>query len=309
MSRRRMFSTEVIDQAEFITLPVSARLLYFDLGMKADDDGVVHALAVIRTTGATEEDLRLLEARGFVRILKDTLLTWIVDWRENNMIRRDRYRPSKYHELVPTDADGQPGDDQAVDDGTTIRQPDDDQVIEDVSTTCQSDDGPMIEDASTTCQPGDNQAMDDRSTACQSNDIQLTEEELPICQPDGDPMADDPATQVRLGQVRIGQVRTGQDRTGKAKRGKARGVTGAKRCAFAPPAPDEVSAYALEMGYEGFNAATFVDYYTTTGWMVGRNPMKDWRAAVRTWHTRDARDKPKAQSPKVYRDFDPMTDW
>lgn len=80
-----------------------------------------------------------------------------------------------------------------------------------------------------------------------------------------------------------------------------------KRRRFTPPAPDEVRAYAGEMGYAGFNAEGFVSYYTANGWRVGRNPMRDWRAAVRSWHTRD---RPAASSaPKVYRDFDPETDW
>ena len=62
---------------------------------------------------------------------------------------------------------------------------------------------------------------------------------------------------------------------------------GGKR--FAPPARDEVSAYALEYAAQkgldpgGFDAERFVDYYTANGWKVGRNAMRDWRAAVRDW--------------------------
>lgn len=66
---------------------------------------------------------------------------------------------------------------------------------------------------------------------------------------------------------------------------------GGKR--FAPPARDEVSAYALEYAAQkgldpgGFDAERFVDYYTANGWKVGRNAMRDWRAAVRDWVRRD----------------------
>ena len=38
---------------------------------------------------------------------------------------------------------------------------------------------------------------------------------------------------------------------------------------------------------DGVNAQRFIDYYESNGWMVGRNHMKDWRAAVRTWEQKD----------------------
>lgn len=51
---------------------------------------------------------------------------------------------------------------------------------------------------------------------------------------------------------------------------------------FSPPTVDDVRAYCQEMGY-GVDPEKFVDYYTSNGWKVGKNPMKDWKAAVRTW--------------------------
>jgi len=51
---------------------------------------------------------------------------------------------------------------------------------------------------------------------------------------------------------------------------------------FAPPAAGEVRHYCAERG-NGLDADRFVDYYASNGWKVGKNPMKDWRAAVRTW--------------------------
>lgn len=55
---------------------------------------------------------------------------------------------------------------------------------------------------------------------------------------------------------------------------------------FSTPTVDEVRTYAQEKGYS-IDAEHFVDYYTSNGWRVGRNPMKDWKAAVRTWASRD----------------------
>lgn len=53
------------------------------------------------------------------------------------------------------------------------------------------------------------------------------------------------------------------------------------------PSPEEVQAYIEEQGHSGFTGQQFVDHYTANGWKVGRNPMKDWKAAVRTWAARD----------------------
>ena len=53
-----------------------------------------------------------------------------------------------------------------------------------------------------------------------------------------------------------------------------------------PPTVQAVQAYCDERGYH-INAAAFVDFYTSNGWKVGKNPMKDWKAAVRTWERKD----------------------
>ena len=54
---------------------------------------------------------------------------------------------------------------------------------------------------------------------------------------------------------------------------------------FSPPSFDDVKAYCQERG-NGVDPQAFVDWYTSNGWKVGKNPMKDWKAAVRTWETR-----------------------
>lgn len=51
---------------------------------------------------------------------------------------------------------------------------------------------------------------------------------------------------------------------------------------FKPPTVDEVKAYCIER-QNNVDAARFIDYYTANGWKVGKNTMKDWKAAVRTW--------------------------
>lgn len=51
---------------------------------------------------------------------------------------------------------------------------------------------------------------------------------------------------------------------------------------FVPPTVEEVAAYCLERKNK-VDAAYFVDHYTSNGWKVGKQNMKDWKAAVRTW--------------------------
>lgn len=106
MAERRMFAKTIINSARFLRMPPTSRLLYYDLGMAADDDGVVEAFTVLRTTGAAEDDLRVLVSKGFVRVLNEDLVAWIVDWKANNSIKSDRYHPSQYQALLVAINDG-----------------------------------------------------------------------------------------------------------------------------------------------------------------------------------------------------------
>lgn len=108
MAERRMFAKSIINAGRFLRMPPTSRLLYYDLGMAADDDGVVEAYSVMAQTKATEDDLRVLVAKGYVRILNDDLVSQICDWSTNNLIRGDRYRKSIYAELISP----QPSDNQ-----------------------------------------------------------------------------------------------------------------------------------------------------------------------------------------------------
>ena len=55
-----------------------------------------------------------------------------------------------------------------------------------------------------------------------------------------------------------------------------------KRKRFSPPTLEEVKTYCLERGNK-VDAERFIDYYTSNGWKVGKNSMKDWRSAVKLW--------------------------
>ena len=90
MAERRMFSKAVVESARFLKMPATSQNLYFHLAINADDDGVVEAYTVINLVKANEDDLRVLLGKGFVKILNDDLVTYIVDWRTHNKIRADR---------------------------------------------------------------------------------------------------------------------------------------------------------------------------------------------------------------------------
>ena len=65
-----------------------------------------------------------------------------------------------------------------------------------------------------------------------------------------------------------------------------------KRTAFKPPEPEEVREYCRIRG-KGVDPERWYNHYSANGWMVGRNKMKDWKAAVRTW---EQKEKPGGRS-------------
>lgn len=54
---------------------------------------------------------------------------------------------------------------------------------------------------------------------------------------------------------------------------------------FVPPSVEEIAAYCTERD-NGLEPQAIHDHYTANGWKVGRVPMRDWKAAVRTWEAR-----------------------
>ena len=65
---------------------------------------------------------------------------------------------------------------------------------------------------------------------------------------------------------------------------------------FSPPSVEEVLAYCEERS-NGVDAQAFCDFYVSKGWKVGNSPMKDWKAAVRTWERREKTDAKKLPAP------------
>lgn len=91
MAERRMFAKTIIDSDAFIDMPATARLLYYDLSMRADDDGFINnPKKIIRMTSASDDDLNVLIAKKFVIPFEDGIVV-IKHWLIHNYIRKDTY--------------------------------------------------------------------------------------------------------------------------------------------------------------------------------------------------------------------------
>ena len=85
----------------------------------------------------------------------------------------------------------------------------------------------------------------------------------------------------------------GKDKTRKDKKGGKDSLTDACSilgASFIHPSPIEVAEYGRSIGFT-IDGQGFLDFYESKGWMIGKNKMKDWKAAVRTWKTRRAQEQ------------------
>lgn len=105
MGNRRMISKTVTQTHRFLRLPLETQALYFHLIQNCDDDGVVEAFPILRMIGANEDNLGLLVIKQFVKPLNDEMVYFVVDFHEQNTVRKDRYVPSIYKELLEENTD------------------------------------------------------------------------------------------------------------------------------------------------------------------------------------------------------------
>lgn len=98
MAERRMFAKTIVLSDAFLDMPMSARCLYFTLGMLADDDGFCNSpRSIMRQCGASDDDMKLLIAKKFCLIFDSGVIV-IKHWRINNYLRNDRYIETKCKE-------------------------------------------------------------------------------------------------------------------------------------------------------------------------------------------------------------------
>ena len=214
MAERRMFAKSIVLSDAFLDMPLSARCLYFTLGMFADDDGFVGSpKGIMRQCGASQDDMAVLLQKRFVLGFESGVIV-IKHWRINNYLQKDRHKDTTYlEELATLDID---------DKGAYTEKK------------------PMY-------------------TEC------------------------------------IQTVYTGKDRLGKDSIGKV-SIGNNKR--FTPPTLEEVKTYCTERNND-IDPERFIDFYESKGWMVGKNKMKDWKAAVRSWEKRDKKEDRLAFIDKI----------
>lgn len=98
MADKRMFTKEITESDDFLDLPHSARCLYYDLNLNADDDGFINSPnKVMRISGATKADLELLVSNRFILDFPGNVIC-IKHWQMHNTLKKDRYKPTKYQE-------------------------------------------------------------------------------------------------------------------------------------------------------------------------------------------------------------------
>lgn len=96
MAERRMFTKKITLSDAFLDMPVTARLLYYDLNMQADDDGFVgNPKTVMRITNASNDDMKILLSKRFILAFESGIIV-IKHWKMHNCIQSDRYKSTVY---------------------------------------------------------------------------------------------------------------------------------------------------------------------------------------------------------------------
>lgn len=102
MAERRMFAKSIVLSDAFLDMPMSARCLYFTLGMLADDDGFIgNPKSIMRQCGASQDDMLVLLQKRYV-LSFDSGVIVIKHWRMNNYLQSDRHKATNYIEEKAT---------------------------------------------------------------------------------------------------------------------------------------------------------------------------------------------------------------
>lgn len=329
-AERRMFAKTIIDSDAFLDMPLTAQALYMHLSMRADDDGFVNnPKRIQRVVGCNDDDFNVLVAKRFILTFESGVIV-IKHWRIHNYIRGDRKHDTTYCEemaMLEIKDNGAYSfnsglkeigcDDELDAKPMTMRQKAYAESslpysfeykirqafwgkrcpicgIEmrdsiDVSGVVDEMHRPSIQH-NIPISKGGKHELGNISVICHHCNVTIQNKETGRLNADEvieiwDCLSSDRQLSVNCpSSDRIGKDRLNKDSKDKDSKDKR----------FTPPTPDEVSAYAIEKGLT-IDAEAFVDFYTSKGWKVGNNSMRDWRAAVRNWVRRDKKDKPKNQ--------------
>ena len=97
-----MFAKSIVLSDAFLDMPMSARCLYFTLGMLADDDGFIGSpKSIMRQCGASQDDMAVLLQKRYVLAFESGVIV-IKHWRMNNYLQNDRKKNTTYLEELET---------------------------------------------------------------------------------------------------------------------------------------------------------------------------------------------------------------
>lgn len=271
MAERRMFARTIVESDAFLDMPLSVQSLYIHLGMNADDWGFVNnPRSIRRMCGASEDDLRILISKKFI-LTFDSGAVVIKSWWVNNYVQADRRHPTRYQDELAT------------------------LFLDENKSYTTKDTGVL---------PAD---MFNRVSKVEPVCIQPVSKMDTKCIQSVSKMD----TEVRLGKDRLGESTSNSSRVDTQPNPKGFGACAPERPKkrqakkFVKPSIPEVAEYAegfiksrnLRLTGETFRAERFVSWYDSNGWKVGKNPMKDWKGAVRTWIFKDYVDDSAAATP------------
>ena len=214
MAERRMFAKTIVLSDAFLDMPLSARCLYFTLGMLADDDGFVNnPKSIMRQCSASQDDMNILLAKKFLLSFESGVIV-IKHWKINNYLRNDRYKETKF-----------------------------------------------IEEKN-----------------------QLIIKENGSYSASGIPVGIPSIGKDSIGKDSIDHVVVIEEKEEVEEEQQQTTTTTINR--FKKPTVEEIKAYCDERK-NGIKAQYFFDYYESKGWKVGKTPMKNWKAAIRTWELKE----------------------
>ena len=307
MAERRMFAKTIVDSDAFLDMPLSAQALYFHLSMRADDDGFVNNPKKIqRMIGASDDDCKLLVMKRFILTFESGVIV-IKHWRIHNYIQKDRYKETAYKEekerleIKENNAYTLKSEElppMIEESAKTLRQ----KAYEESELPYSFDykirqafvgkhcpicncimgyDNNLIQPTiqhNIPISKGGRHELGNISVICRSCNASVQDNETDELNANEVIEEWEKIGCTRLVHGMDTQVRLGKDSIEIEKDS----VIDAPQKRFKPPTVEEVREYCKER-QNNVDAERFVDYYTANDWKVGRNKMKDWKAAVRTW--------------------------
>ena len=314
MAQKRMFSLSVVDTDNFLDMPLSSRLLYYELGMRADDDGfVANWKKILAFTGLKEDDLKVLIAKQYV-IPFDSGVIVIRHWRMNNYLQNDRTKPTIYQEelnklnfdngeynLITSDYIDEHNYYLSLDykdkrkvayENSELPYSFDYKIRKafanrpcpicgfDMKDYVNAPHRPTIQH-NIPISKGGKHELGNISVICHKCNVSIRDKETEPLNSQEVIEEWDKMNQCiqpcihSIDKNSIDKNRLDYISTEKKQK---------------KPSLEEVQDYCKERN-NNVNAEQFLDFYESNGWKVGKNPMKDWKAAVRTWERNNINHK------------------